>query len=116
IKYFLLIIDSFYNVQKNDSFYYMNYRFKCIFNCVINEDNLDNKKRTVAFFNIFYLILSFIIFSSRIFILGSIIYNKEIRKLKYGDPKDKILLIEEVLTHFNIFKRIISIKRIPIIN
>ena len=81
LSIFLLIIDSFGDIQKNDSFYYMSYRFKCISNCVINGDNLDNdnfnKKRTVeAFFNTLYLILSFIIFGSIIFILGSIIYNK----------------------------------------
>ena len=29
---------------------------------------------------------------------------KEIRKLKYGCPKDKIPLIEEALIHFNILK------------
>lgn len=81
ISIFLMIIDSFGDIQKNKSFYYKKYKFTCTSNCNINGDQLDEenyikKKNAESFLNTFFLILSLIVFGIVIFFIGFIIYNK----------------------------------------
>jgi hypothetical protein len=77
----LLLMDAL-DIQKSTSYYFINYKFKCVSDCqIINGDNLDNesfvKRSTKEYlFNTIYLILSFIFFGLIIFIIGSIKYKK----------------------------------------
>lgn len=58
----LMIIDNFGDIQNNNSFCYIKYKFKCDSNYVINGNDLDNEKfikkyQFDTYFNIIYLIL-----------------------------------------------------------
>ncbi len=64
---FLMIVDFMGYIQDGKSFYYVKYKFKCISDCEIDGNDLENeqftKKRTVeTLFNTLYLILSFSLF------------------------------------------------------
>lgn len=80
ISIFLMIIDNFSDIQKNNSFYYNKYKFKCTSNCIINCEKLDEecfieKRSTESFFNTIYLILSFMLLGLVIFGIGFAIYK-----------------------------------------
>lgn len=75
-----MIIDNFSDIQKNNSFYYNKYKFKCTSNCIINCEKLDEecfieKRSTESFFNTIYLILSFMLLGLVIFGIGFAIYK-----------------------------------------
>lgn len=81
LSVFLMMVDYFGDMQDSKSFYYVNYRFKCVSDYVIDGNDLENeqftKKRTVeTLFNALYLILSFILFGLIILIIMIFVKNR----------------------------------------
>ncbi len=67
LSVFLMIVDYCGDIQDGQSFYSVKYKFKCVSDCEIDGNDLENeqftKKRTVeTLLNALYLILSFIFF------------------------------------------------------
>ena len=81
LSVFLMMVDYFGDMQDSKSFYYVNYRFKCVSDYVIDGNDLENEqftKKRIAetLFNALYLILSFILFGLIILIIMIFVKNR----------------------------------------